>query len=90
MDSHTINVDIIRNAILDSKHQGKTTITTHEVIQKYHHDYGNELLAISTGSFNSIFGKLLREKEQDLGIRYVREVMLDDTNKKPSTEWVIL
>jgi hypothetical protein len=92
MDAMTIDVDSIKNVIRTYKEQGQATVTTVEVIQEYHLNNRKAVLSASTRSFNSLFGKLLRENEADLGIRYVREVILHDSDIQTvqSAEWVIL
>lgn len=92
MDAMTIDVDSIKDVIRTYKEQGQATVTTVEVIQEYHLNHGKAILSAANRSFNSLFGKLLREHEADLGIRYVREVIMHDSNISvvQSAEWVIL
>jgi hypothetical protein len=92
MDAMTIDVNSIKDVIRTYREQGQATVTTVEVIQDYHLNHRKVVLSASNRSFNSLFGKLLREHEEDLGIRYVREVILHDSEIQTiqSAEWVIL
>lgn len=92
MDAMAIDVNTLKDVIRTYREQGQATVTTVEVIQEYHLNHGKAILSASNRSFNSLFGKLMREHEDSLGIRYVREVLMHDSEIKPiqSAEWVIL
>ncbi|MBD3670730.1 MAG: hypothetical protein HUJ29_08140 [Gammaproteobacteria bacterium] len=92
MDAMVIDINAIKDVIRTIKTQGQATVTTVEVIQEYHLNHRKSNLSVTNRSFNSIFGKLLRENEENLGIRYVREVIMHDPDIKvlQSAEWVIL
>ena len=92
MDAMAIDVDSLKDVIRTYKDHGQATVTTVEVIQEYHLNHRKANLSASNRSFNSLFGKLLREHEEDLGIRYVREVIMHDHDISvvQSAEWVIL
>jgi actin-related protein len=92
MDAMAIDVASLKDVIRTYKEQGQATVTTVEVIQEYHLNNRKADISAANRSFNSLFGKLLREHEEDLGIRYVREVIMHDHDISvvQSAEWVIL
>lgn len=92
MDAMAIDVNSVKDVIRTYKDQGQATVTTVEVIQEYRLNNRKANLSATNRSFNSVFGKLLREHEDDLGIRYVREVIMHDHDITvvQSAEWVIL
>ena len=92
METVAINIDSVKDVLHSLKQQGQSTVTTAEVIQEYHLTHRKFIQATANRSYNSVFGKLLRENESDLGIRYVREVLLHDReiSLHQSAEWVLL
>jgi len=92
METMSINIDSVKDVLHSLKQQGQSTVTTAEVIQEYHLTHRKLVQASSNRSYNSVFGKLLRANENDLGILYVREVLLHDSDISllQSAEWVIL
>ena len=92
METVSINIDSVKDVLHSLKSQGQSTVTTVEVIQEYHLTHRKFIQASTNRSYNSVFGKLLRENESDLGIRYVREVLLHDREISllQSAEWVFL
>lgn len=92
METMSINIDSVKDVLHSLKRQGQSTVTTVEVIQEYHLTHEKIIQASANRSYNSVFGKLLRENENDLGIRYVREVLLHDKEIAllQSAEWVLL
>jgi len=92
METKSIDIGFVKDVLHTLKSQGQSTVTTAEVIQEYHLTHRKFNQASANRSYNSVFGKLLRENEDDLGIRYVREVLLHDRDISllQSAEWVLL